>query len=343
MNKRIIELDMMRGLSILAVVLIHTSSLSLSLIDNVTPTSYYNLFVNQVARFAVPVFIFLSGIGLALTYNGGYFQFLYKRLLKILPYYLIWTFIYLLTYASIDNKTLSLLVIIKSIIGGSASYHLYFVPLIIQFYLLFPILYRHFRKTKWMIFALFLNMIILVIHRYVEIAQVFTHILDMKNILNWIFYFVFGVWCAERIDSLIIKAKSYIVLVNLLLVVTIVLMTTEAVYFFLYQSNYAKYLSTLRPIVFIYTLLFLSLCCGIKWKHRFIVKPLEFLSKHSFGIYLSHALILDLLTRWFISTEINNILLYSITIPFIVTVISYICDMVWNHITGILKNKKITY
>lgn len=53
-----------RGLAILLVIVIHATS---SQFNSVTSTySYLNLFLNQISRFAVPIFLISSGFGLTL-------------------------------------------------------------------------------------------------------------------------------------------------------------------------------------------------------------------------------------------------------------------------------------
>ena len=100
--KRIIEIDIARALAILAVIVIHISATPL--IENFGqdrgPVSLLYLVLNVAARFGVPTFVMLSGMGLALSYRpgNGYIGFLKRRLGKIVPAYLAWSLIYSLFY-----------------------------------------------------------------------------------------------------------------------------------------------------------------------------------------------------------------------------------------------------
>ncbi|MGJ0973941.1 acyltransferase family protein [Enterococcus avium] len=66
-----------RGLAILSVIIIHTTTMrfnSSSMLNN-----WINLFFDQVSRFAVPVFFMSSGFGLGLKHMT-YIKFLQKEI-----------------------------------------------------------------------------------------------------------------------------------------------------------------------------------------------------------------------------------------------------------------------
>ncbi len=98
LKKHIIQMDAARGLAILAVVAIHVSGGPLTdrPVDGLVSLAY--MIVNVGARFAVPVFVVHSGLGMSLSNKGsdGYFRFLRRRVGKLLPGYVAWTLIYTL-------------------------------------------------------------------------------------------------------------------------------------------------------------------------------------------------------------------------------------------------------
>src|SRR5699024_6789641 len=111
-----------------------------------------SIILNQVARFGVPVIIFLSGWGLTVSKNyqraDNYFDFLKKRLVKLLPAYLFWNIVYLFLRFFIQDESLSIREMIVGLLRGTNYPHLYFVPLIVSFYLVYPLLLR-LGKTDW--------------------------------------------------------------------------------------------------------------------------------------------------------------------------------------------------
>ena len=91
-----VEIDFLRIVSIIAVVLIHSTS-------KILDYSKFNLlahpltfFLNQILRFAVPLFFMISAFVLEDKYsdNLNYISYLKKRFSKIFLPYLFWSLIY---------------------------------------------------------------------------------------------------------------------------------------------------------------------------------------------------------------------------------------------------------
>lgn len=97
-RERVVELDAVRIVSMLSVILLHATSAYLFL---ETKASLFGLslafIINQGVRYCVPLFFLVSGLSLELSYRGqSYGDFLRKRLNKILLPYLFWTSLYYL-------------------------------------------------------------------------------------------------------------------------------------------------------------------------------------------------------------------------------------------------------
>jgi surface polysaccharide O-acyltransferase-like enzyme len=132
-------LDVMRLIAILAVVLIHTTTKTLNATGYDLNTYWWPLFLNQISRFAVPMFFLISGFVLELNYNKHphYFIYLNKRLSKIITPYLFWSLIY---YFLVYRGNLTPLP--RIILWGEAAYQLYFIPSLMIFYLIYPLFHR---------------------------------------------------------------------------------------------------------------------------------------------------------------------------------------------------------
>ncbi|MDZ7587084.1 MAG: acyltransferase family protein [Patescibacteria group bacterium] len=89
-------IDAMRLLAILAVVLVHTTTRTLQVTGYDLNVTWWPLLLNQITRFAVPMFFLISGFVLELNYDHHpyYLSFLKKRLSRILVPYLFWSLIY---------------------------------------------------------------------------------------------------------------------------------------------------------------------------------------------------------------------------------------------------------
>ncbi|MNO29636.1 Acyltransferase family protein [compost metagenome] len=164
---KIAELDIVRALCILAVIIVHaTSYATIQLVDS-QYFVFYN-FMNIFMKYGTPTFIAMSAFVLFYNYNDRplnrelIFGFYKKRLLYILlPYFIFSLFYFTLSQFIAGSGSLwsteMLLNFINKLITGKAYTHLYFVFINVQFYLLFPLLLLLFKKypglKKWSIIA----------------------------------------------------------------------------------------------------------------------------------------------------------------------------------------------
>ena len=136
----------MRGFAALAVIAVHVS-MNYTRIPDVNLLALTDVFIYITAHFAVPVFIFISGWVLAARYLGEFSipEFYRRRAKTILIPYLFFTVLYLLVtvegtigFAGVPSPER----VAEALLLGTGAYHLWFFALIIQFYLLFPLIVR---------------------------------------------------------------------------------------------------------------------------------------------------------------------------------------------------------
>jgi surface polysaccharide O-acyltransferase-like enzyme len=289
-------MDVIRALATIAVILIHVSATILYRV-NANSNTYRGFFIiNQLSRFSVPAFIMLSGIGLINTYKreNGYFKFLLHRLYKIIPRYLVWCFIYILFI----TKTFNIYKAGNDIIFGNVFYHLYFVPIIVQFYLIFPFVYK-FIDSKWSLVTTFIitSSILVSIH-YFNMPGTLVWFFERKNMLNWVFYFSLGAFIGKNMDCFKEKALKYRVPIFTIFIAV----TFGLIYGAMINTKSAldlDFVTTfLRPSVLVYTIVFVLLVFSIEWKENLLMKLIQYVSRSSYGIYLSHAFILYEYTQY---------------------------------------------
>lgn len=160
------ELDVVRALAILGVLIVHaTADIAVGLAGQ---GRLYPLYVvlNRMGKVGTPTFIFLSSVVLFYGYSrttdtGGVLRRFYRRRLHLVAVpYLIWSAFYYIhrkfivqpvsPLASADAwqsllDSMSWGEFITRLANGTAYYHLYFVVISLQFYLLFPFLLLAFR------------------------------------------------------------------------------------------------------------------------------------------------------------------------------------------------------
>ncbi len=284
------EFDFLRALATLTVIGIHVSAAYVY-------TSMWGCLANQVARFAVPLFLIMSGfLLLHADLNKQTFSapdFYRRRFGKILWPYFLWSLFYACLNGILGASLLAALLQLPiQLLWGTAFYHLYFVVIIIQLYLLYPLLYR------WMIRAprsclltgLALTLLCqIVLNRY-SLGQL--AIPSQLNNLSlvffpvWIFFFVFGMFAALYKERLVKLFKNRRGLLALLWILSLALVVIDG-----YLHN--TYGSSSRPTVTLYTLISFFFFYALALHLRGAFRPvIAWLARQSFLIYLLHPLVL---------------------------------------------------
>ncbi|NOU67244.1 acyltransferase family protein [Paenibacillus sp. LMG 31461] len=150
------EIDIVRALAIFAVVLIHGTS-SATQLPVGTGSQAFFFILNKASLFTVPLFIWISGLVLFYSYYDRWEPkmsrvFWTKRLQKILIPYVIWSIFYYLYNQFMFHGTIDVdaFHLFKLLLSGNASYHLYYIVIIVQFYALFPLMIAAIKRYKWL-------------------------------------------------------------------------------------------------------------------------------------------------------------------------------------------------
>jgi surface polysaccharide O-acyltransferase-like enzyme len=147
----VFKLGRIRGICVLAIILIHVAGS----FDGRAPLDWLTavrIFASSVSRFAVPVFVMLSGFHLSLNArNEQAFRF-YRRTLRflIIPY-LVYSTLYTLVRGSLQSHHLLsgtefISALNWNVWHASAAAHLWFIPAIVGLYLVHPFLRGWYRR-----------------------------------------------------------------------------------------------------------------------------------------------------------------------------------------------------
>lgn len=215
------ELDYLRGFSALAVIAVHVS-MSATRTPAADLLCLLNVFVYIIAHFAVPVFIFISGWVLALRYAGAYSVPAYyrRRARTILPPYLFFTGFFLLVsvegavhLAGVPDPGTAA----GALLMGTAAYHLWFFVLIIQLYLLYPLIvggYDAFDRAGaalYLLLALLFGQVLWNVgaHVFGAFAGAEWYPVLIRLFPSHLFYFVLGIHAARHTDRLRSALRSF--------------------------------------------------------------------------------------------------------------------------------------
>ncbi|HHW60595.1 MAG TPA: acyltransferase [Syntrophomonadaceae bacterium] len=290
------ELDWLRALAALTVIAIHITG---SYVDFLS-SAYY---ANHLARFAVPLFIIISGF--VLHYSNRrkemtVLSFYQRRMDRILWPYLVWTLFYVFFFPPLMGQGfpwVSAAELGRHLLWGTGSYHLYFLPIIIQLYLLFPLLYRWVKKQPWvmLLVALLISLLSMSLY-YLGMLQESQWWNDykipyMRFFPNWLFYFVLGMVAAERQELMNRLCKRYVLPLGILWLGALGLILLDS-------RLCGMAVSIVRPSILIYASLSFLFFYGI---FRYLPaqwSAVRWLAEQSFVVYLAHPGIISLLVYW---------------------------------------------
>ena len=141
-KERIHEIERLRGLAFLAVVLQHSIA-HYSVAEGMTMSDGILMAVLLMAsKFAVPVFIFITGMVLFYNDSGkiGYGNFVKRRISDIYIPFAVWTIIHIAVNQGFRLGSLEgWMELGRMLVTGKASSHLWYIIMLFQFYLLYPV------------------------------------------------------------------------------------------------------------------------------------------------------------------------------------------------------------
>jgi len=315
------EITIMRAFAIMAVISIHVSGYYTYMSpDNFLAIVYAAIGV--FSGFAVPLFICISGFVLYNKYpdNINLKNFYKNRLLSVLPPYIIFSTIYLFFECMRTNYILIQKIVYNYLTGGW-NYSYWFFILIIQVYLLYPVIIRifHYCDTRGRSFELlFLAYITGVFYNaFVEpdvliLGGTTAPLLGFATtFLGYLFYFILGIIVRSRYEQLMQKPVHQTLLwcfsIPLLCGTIIGIITC-------FHTNFkfdiiqilpgiGNYWVWLIEMIFpLYFVMIFTLCLIISLSivsHKpAILGVLEKIGHYSFGIYLVHLVFLSEIIRW---------------------------------------------
>jgi surface polysaccharide O-acyltransferase-like enzyme len=207
------ELDYLRGMAVIGIIAQH---LSWSY-NWTTDLSFFDicaLYLGTSAYFAVPLFCVVSGFVLAHNYSSvnNLSLFYTKRARAVLPQFLIFSAFYVVLMV-LNGQHLTLSQVIFRIITGSSAGHLWFVVVLVQFYLFFPIgiaAYNYMEVRNRSVSAVVLCLLVQISWQlarplfdkflsFLSADQIWTieRTLD-RALLSLLFYFALGVYLQRR-------------------------------------------------------------------------------------------------------------------------------------------------
>jgi probable poly-beta-1,6-N-acetyl-D-glucosamine export protein len=316
------ELDPLRVVTAFCVVAVHVLGFTLGLNQDDIGVWIQNAFVT-IFHFTRYVFMFVTAFALVYVYAGKQFStksFWIKRGVAILLPYSIWSVIYTTWNASSLSPFPLLQNSILNILTGSASFQLYYILLTIQFYILFPLFLLFIKRVAhhpWIVLSIsfIIEMAILYFDFYIlrlgplRLTPAGKFIIQYQDrfVLIYQFYFVLGGLTAlylPQIRAFLMRSGQWVI-ASAIVGLTILLLN----YTFQVLIYHQPATAVLQPSIGFFSLIvivfafWLAYRWAISTDERGRPKGHHFwrtLSDASFGLYLIHALTLDMALRWMV-------------------------------------------
>src|SRR5699024_6703715 len=329
-RKYFYDINFIRAIAALCVVMVHVTSANYSLNEG-----YFNwllLFLNQIVRFGTPFFAVISGFLLynqAIEGKYNFKKFVSSRFSKVMIPFIIWSLVYQLmgSFSFSDiNELESLKYYIYDFLLGKSHFHLYFIAVILQFYLLFPIIQKFHTKKHLLFFtiiAFYINFFYLLDppDNGEGLINEFLH--ERAFIFKWIFYFLFGGLLVHWWEPIVNYVKSNKKFVFLMGLVPLIFIIND------YTSS-DKILNSTRITNMIHVPILFIAFTNVYYLMRYFYKFRNILlsiGNMSMGIYLVHPLILHFMkeeftwmlerTRWVPLAYVTTVLLSIIIVKLI--------------------------
>lgn len=283
--------DQVRAIATVSVILLHVAAPLLYQYRKIEISDWWiaNI-IDSAMRFCVPVFMMLTG-SLLLSKNESTILFYKKRLTRLVYPFILWSFIYL--WYNFDPKvtrSFNMTYVWEQLVKGT-SYHLWYVYMIVFYYLLIPFL------RKWIQVATTKKILIFLIIWFVVLMLSLSYLQMLKSRIHGLYFIGFlgypiiGYIVSNRLSLNFNKYK-------LILLFVVGWFVTAVGTFYLTQrsGNFkGEYYHYLSPNV-----MFMSVGIFLLFKQISIISNslnavIKMISTYSFGIYLSHVLVLSLL------------------------------------------------
>ena len=302
--------QMLRGIAIIAVIMIHCTNPLLKDNSNYILQIVYRQFIN----FAVAMFVFLSGY---FTKKDDVLtnpkSFIKRRFIRLIPPYLFWSAI-----GIIMSQTYSFPSIIKRLIFGTSFVQLYYIIVLLQLTIITPILLKTIDKKLIRIIIFAISPITLI----AQYISVFTRDATINRFgtlfTTWLIFYYFGLVVRNLDISLdTFTSKLRLFLVAYVVMISVSIFESISIYNHFNVLDFAA--SQIKLSTFVVSLLVIAIALAFSSIVKVTEKNiLVIIGNYSYGLYLAHYAVMLVINKIGFLYFITNQLLYCVVTSFIV-------------------------
>lgn len=327
-------------LAIFGVVAIHSSASGLQFSEESINFNFTVLWRN-ILNFAVPMFLAISGYFLAKKTIGSskeYVAFQRKQIPRVYIPLLIWSLVWFGSSVLIYNKSVVHELIKLVTFQSSGPY--YFIALIIQYYLLLPVL-KKLANNKGLVFSVLISLVmtctIFYLRFYTETNLPL--ILYAGNFATWLMFFVLGLYLGSK-EKMKIPNKYVVALIFAFYALSCV--ESYALISLFHQAGDA--VTAVKASSFIYS--FFLIIFLFNNPDLIKSKLLKQIGVISFGIYLTHMFALAVVSQVLLHlySPIKDITYaYQFLLIGIVMLSCFLCISVFNKVFPVSQSRLLGF
>jgi surface polysaccharide O-acyltransferase-like enzyme len=289
----------LRVLATLSVVLLHAAANGSQKAGKIALTDWWICNIaNTFGRFAVPVFVMISGFLLLGRYDD-LSTFLSKRFKRVAIPFLVWTVFYIVwgNFYGIPSEKTNFIngqFWIRLLTGGGGgSFHLWFVYMLLGLYAFVPVVSRWLKTAtdSEIIYFIILWFVSSTVYPWLNRWFGFQINYELRYFSGYIGYFVLGYWLGNKQLSLSNWLTGIIFLLAWGITAWVVFEASWGVKS--YVNFYTDYLSPSVILMSISIFVFFKNALN----HEFLPSVMSRLDALSYGIYLAHIWVMRILSR----------------------------------------------
>ena len=309
------EINYLRAIAIIAVLIIHTTD-GVVLVNKLTEMTFTLIYLEELSRFAVPMFIFISGFVLHNRYVSDLpmNEFYTKRFLVILLPYIFFSILYniigtftkheaIIPHPEFSSLTLNS---INSILNFNAAGHFWYIKLILTFYIFYPIIIAYYETIKkhfgiYTLVTLFLSIVIMYLFGWFVYPLDFT----LGSPLRFLIFFLFGIYVNDNYEQISRNLERMSLKKVILLIISIISLPIFSMFFWIdircgtQFTNpipyYAQLISISTAILNIFIFVF---CLYLILYYKPKIRILQEIGEYSYGIFMVHVIPMILLENY---------------------------------------------
>ncbi len=323
-----IWIDYLRVLGIIAVVIVHATSTYYMKFDTIHINTWWFVnIMNSFPRFAVPLFVMISGCVL-LGRDLGIKKFYTQRAVRLIPPLVFWSLFYLIFQFAVGDTDLNTFLwqlTIGMFITGKAYYHLWYLSMFICLMVFTPFINKYITGEKPtaedMFFLFFIFAVFMTLNQISDFGlTIFKINMSWFGTFLWyIVYFIMGYFVDVYSDKIPIGNILGIFVIVLLsiagTVLNFFLASRLAIVLDSFIFNHTGIINFIRVTLIFYLFA----------KNRHIFKQNKIVSSiavTSFGIYLIHPFFLRLFQKY-VFFQFEPGIIYISSLIFLVYILSF--------------------